>query len=255
VCGGTVAGQCKRGIAYGHHSAADLAALSSTVHWWYNWAPTPDSGIDLNAVSQEFVPMIWHSNFNANTVIGGISSKAKYLLAFNEPNWTTQSNLTPAQAAALWPSVEQVANAKNLKIVAPGMNYCANTCNQTDPFVWLDQFFAACSGCRVDYVAFHWYNCDLPSLQNMVGKYKKYGKPLWLTEFSCMENASKSGSVTAQQTYMTQAVAYLESEASIFRYSWFTGRWSGAAISLLGSSGQLTALGQTYIGLAETCKP
>ena len=39
------------------------------------------------------------------TIFGG----AKHLLAFNEPNFYSQSNLTPMQAAKLWPTIEAIA--------------------------------------------------------------------------------------------------------------------------------------------------
>ncbi|RYF30091.1 MAG: hypothetical protein EOO38_32685, partial [Cytophagaceae bacterium] len=34
---------CKRGIAYGSNSAADLKALAPGVSWWYNWGAGPES--------------------------------------------------------------------------------------------------------------------------------------------------------------------------------------------------------------------
>ena len=53
-------------------------------------------------------------------------------------------------------------------LVSPALNFCgpAAQCNGTDPYQYLTDFFAACQGCEVDYVAVHWYNCDLPSLKD-----------------------------------------------------------------------------------------
>jgi len=56
----------KRGIAYGYHSQADMAAVSSGLSWWYNWSHQPESGV--SAVYQnydmDFVPMTWNNSFN-----------------------------------------------------------------------------------------------------------------------------------------------------------------------------------------------
>ena len=244
------AGQ-KRGIAYGDNSDADLAALAPGITWWYNWSPAPDSTLSSGYTSQagvEFVPMIWGGTFNTTTLATQVPAGAKYLLTFNEPNFGAQSNLTPQAAAALWPKVQSFAQSKGLKIVSPAVNYCGGSCNETDPYVWLSDFFAACQGCEVDYVAVHWYSCTLGALTGYVQKFEtEFNKQIWLTEFSCLDN-SLPATVANEESYMKQAVAALEADPMVFRYSWFTGRDTGSpAINLLGSSGTLTALGQEYI--------
>jgi hypothetical protein len=241
----------KRGVAYGQNTDADLAALSAGIYWWYNWSPHPDSTLSAPPANVEFVPMIWGGSFDPAKVEGQIPAGAQYLLAFNEPNFGNQANLTPAQAAALWPKIEEVAHAKNLKIVSPALNYCGGNCNATDPFDWLDQFFAACSGCQVDYIGAHWYACSKDALGNYLAQYEaKYKQPIWLTEFSCLDDTSMT-TVDGETAYMKDAVALLEADPHVFRYSWFTGRFAQqSAIDLLaGSSGTLTALGQQYVTL------
>ena len=126
----------------------------------------------------------------------------------------------------------------------------------TDPYTYLKDFFAACSGCQVDYVAVHWYNCDLPSLQGYIEGnnsglegFVQFGKPIWLTEFSC----DCSHSVADQTTYMKAAVPWLESNPHVARYSWFSAGPIPNA-ELANSDGTLTALGSTYVGLPETCR-
>jgi hypothetical protein len=233
-----------------------LTSPSAGVRWWYNWAKTPDGGVasSYQGLGVEYVPMIWGSNFISGAA-SQIPKGSKYLLTFNEPNFGSQSNLTPEQAAALWPQIEQIANSFNppLKIVSPSPNYCGGSCNETNPFTWFDKFFAACPNCRVDYIAVHWYACTLSALKSHITNAKKYGKPIWLTEFSCLDSP---GDAAGEKTYMDQAVPYLESEPAVFRYAWFTGR-DGAAgrEALLGSgSGTLTPLGQDYVSLAPACR-
>ncbi len=256
--GGTT---CKRGIASDAAPSAALAPTASVpgVTWWYNWATRPASGA---SPAIEFDPMM----ANAAAINNSIPSGSRYLLGFNEPNFKAQGDLSPQQAAADWPALQAKAKAAGIPIVSPGVNFCGSASNTslcttasiTDPYTWLKDFFAACTGCEVDYVAIHWYNCDLASLKTYIegdnkGTFEgftQFGKPLWLTEFSC----DATHSVADQTAYLQTAVPYLEGNPNIFRYSWFSATPIPNA-ELANSDGSLTALGKTYVGLPETCRP
>jgi hypothetical protein len=259
--GSTGGAPCKRGIASDAAPSAALAPAASVpgVGWWYNWATKPASGA---SPAIEFDPMM----ANAGAVNNSIPSGSKYLLSFNEPDFKAQGNLSPQQAAADWPALQAKAKALGIPIVSPGVNFCGSASNTsqcttpsiTDPYTWLKDFFAACTGCEVDYVAIHWYNCDLPSLKTYIegddkGTFEgftQFGKPIWVTEFSC----DATHSVADQTAYMEAAVPYLEGNPNIYRYSWFSADPIPNA-ELMNSSGSLTALGTTYVGLAQSCQP
>jgi hypothetical protein len=252
---------CKRGVAYQSNSLGDLQALSKGATWWYNWSTAPEkSAAGWETTGMEFVPMVWGQKGgppDPATIEKQIPAGAKYILGFNEPNRGDQSNITAAQAAALWPRIMQIAKDKNLLIGSPSPQYCAGDCNDTDPFHWLDAFFAACTGCKVDFMATHWYACTGDALKNHLSKFKKYGKPVWVTEFSCMDAGDHTSA--GEMAYMKTAVDILEKDPTVFRYSWFTGRWPNpTGISLLGSaSGTLTDVGNQYLTLPATnvCGP
>lgn len=236
---------CKRGVAA---NTAPGAAFFPALAWWYNWG-IQSSG---TSVGIEFDPMVWGSStLGVATPIG-----SRFLLGFNEPNFKAQANLTPQQAASDWPMVEAQASATGAAIVSPAMNFCgpAAQCNGTDPYQYLKDFFAACSSCKVDYVAVHWYNCDLPSLKayleggGSLQGFVQFGRPIWLTEFCCGNGASEA----EQATYMRAAVPYLESNPHVFRYSWFSADPIPNA-RLINSDGSPTALGQVYTSLARGC--
>jgi hypothetical protein len=199
-----------------------------------------------------FVPMAWGSG----SAGGPIPAGSKFLLGFNEPNFHAQSNLTPQQAASAWTQLQATAKAAGVGIVSPAMNFCgpAASCNGTDPYQYLTDFFAACTGCEVDYIAVHWYNCDLPSLQDylepggsLAGFYQ-FNKPIWLTEFSC----DTSATAAQQEAYMRAAIPYLESNSHVFRYSWFSADPIPNA-KLVNSDGSPTALGVVYRDLPQSC--
>jgi hypothetical protein len=255
-------GACKRGVAYNREDGADAPVLGQGVGWWYNWSESPGAAGDtLQNAGLEFVPMVFSGpptrTIDVDAIVARIPAGSKYLLGFNEPNFGNQANLTPQQAAAAWPQVEAIADRLGLKIVSPAVNYCGGNCNETDPFVWLDAFFAACHGCRVDYVAFHWYACSKDALSSFLGQYEnRYGKPIWLTEFACLDDPGDH-SLAGQRAYMHDAVPLLESDPKVFRYAWFIGRSfpNGEADNLLGNPGALTPLGADYVGYPGACAP
>lgn len=253
VAGSGGAAPCprKRGVAYGFDppsASADMSVLHRGVDWFYGWSIAPSAAAKsaYGALGLEFVPMVWGGNFDATQLSKNIPQGSKYLLGFNEPNFGAQANLTPEQAAALWPALQQIAKDKQLKLVSPAVNYCDGNCNRTDPFQWLDDFFAACPGCQVDYVAAHWYACTLDALQNYVRQLKKYKKPIWLTEFACADGGPHS--VDEVAAYAAQASAWLEQEPAVFRYAWFSGRTDNLAnVNLLGDPGMLSVVGTNYV--------
>jgi len=247
----------KRGIAFGYHSEADMAAISKGVSWWYNWHYQPETSVSMiyQNYGMDFVPMAWGGTFNEEGLRAYYASHpdARYLLAFNEPNFTTQANLKPSQAAAIWPKLEKIAKDFNLKIVGPAVNYADKPVQENgvtfyNPVTYLDAFFAACPNCQVDYIAVHNYMCYSGALTDYINQFKKYNRPIWLTEFACWDQSTIT--LGMQKSLILGALDYLENEPFIFRYSWFTGNRSGnfPYIDLFtNQSGQLTELGQLYV--------
>jgi hypothetical protein len=252
---------CKRGMAANDGPTAAFAPSGSAagLSWWYNWAAASPGG----DASIEFVPMIWGGGSLTQSVPAG----ARYLLGFNEPDFKSQSNLTPQQAASYWPMVVAKAKAAGIPVVSPGVNFCGSASNTsqcsdpsvTDPYTYLKDFFAACPGCEVDYIAVHAYECDLPSLRGYIDGnedaggtlqgFAQFDKPVWITELAC----DATHSVADQKAYMQAAVPYLESDPNVFRYAWFNADPIPNAM-LTNSDGSLTDLGTTYVGLPQNCQ-
>ncbi|HTJ93755.1 MAG TPA: glycoside hydrolase family protein [Pararobbsia sp.] len=248
----------KRGVAYDFASPDDLAAVSSTVSWWYNWSATPNAGVPSDYATRyhmQFIPMLWNGNFNDASIVAYLRANPsiKYMLVLNEPNLVDQADMTPSDAAALWPRYEAIAAQTGVKIVGPAMNW-GTLPGYADPVVWLDEFYAdyqAANGGRspqIDYLAFHWYDYGLASQLDALDK---YGKQIWVTEFANWHSANDGAQIdtlAAQQAQMQDMVNTCETRADVFRYAWFTGRLSPDPhfTSLLGANGQLTGLGQQY---------
>lgn len=252
----------KRGIAYGNNSTADLLALKPGVSWWYNWGSSPENDTNDNyeSIGVEYVPMAWGKVNDANVqdFIDKIKPGAKYLLAFNEPNFNDGARLTPQEAVNAWPTIEKIAAAKNLEIVSasPAYNGPDNYGGYTDPTLWHDQFFLLCPNCKVDYIAFHTYDSSAGSVIGVTGLLKKYNRPIWVTEFAnrVIQTAA------AKTTFMKDIVTNFENDPDIYRYSWFTGRvpanWADMQEGQLLSptSGVLKPIGTEYVNATYTSK-
>ncbi|HEY4084103.1 MAG TPA: glycosyl hydrolase [Burkholderiaceae bacterium] len=263
-----VAKSAKRGVAYDFASEADLAAVAPGVSWWYDWALTPNTALPAGAASRQgvdFVPMLWNGNFVDADVEAQLKANTSihYLLVLNEPNLTDQANLTPAQAAQLWPRYEAIAAHTGVKLVGPAMTW-GTQAGYSDPVVWLDAFYAAyrsANGGRdpqIDVLAFHWYDYGLA---DQLDRLSKYGKPFWVTEMANWHSQTDGAQIDTadkQKAQLADMVAVCEGRADVQRYAWFTGRMGSGGSSggdphftslLSGTtgSGQLTALGTAFL--------
>ncbi|XP_052214586.1 uncharacterized protein LOC127833397 isoform X1 [Dreissena polymorpha] len=238
------AGSQKKGLsAAATRLMCDDFKVLSNISWWYDWGKDfeqfrhacPNS----NSHVPQFVLMFWsmHSNKSIH-----IPSDSQFLLGLNEPDHTHQAHMTPQEAAKYWPMVEKAA--AGIPLVAP--------VPAGHDFHWLDQFFAACHGCRIDYVAAHTYNCRAEEVIGYLKSlYNRYHKKVWLTEFAC----AHTGDMNVQLNFIKSVLPQLEAADFVYRYSWFAGRirhynptgFVRQSASLLHSdSSTLTTLGQFY---------
>lgn len=252
----------KRGVSYGFSIIEDAKLLSPGTSWFYNWGP--DVGTALNiAVSDnkiDFLPMAWNGSFDSNRIRNYKTAhpECEYILGFNEPNLTDQANMTPSVAAEKWAPLATLAKELNMKIISPAMNY-GTLANYGDPIVWLDEFFTKVPLSEIDGIAIHCYMSNASAMASYVKRFKKYGKPIWLTEFCAWESNIKS--VNAQMNYMSEALNYLECNPDVVRYAWFIPRGSGAVESypymqLLTKTApyELSALGKVFVNMSTLDK-
>lgn len=239
----------KRGVGEDHFMlGCQLEALAPGVSWYYNWGTEPAAGY-LDQVKDftgfDFVPMCWNGNFNEEALRAYLDEhpEVKYILGFNEPNFSAQSNMTPAVAAQKWPAVQQIAADYNLQIVAPALNYSPNP-PYSQPTAWMDEFVALVGNDAFDYVAIHNYGGFGVMVDLATEFHSRYGKPVWVTEFCYWPNEgdpNSSVAESAQISVMMQSVEWLEKTEWIERYAWFkpigqylvTGEQTGPRYGLL----------------------
>lgn len=224
----------KRGVSEDQFTfESQLRILSPGVCWYYNWGNVPGRGYNdgvINFTDMEFAPMCWNANYDADAIRDYVKShpSCRYLLGFNEPNFTKQADMTPQKAAEEWPAVKALADELGLEIVAPAMNYSPNAPYQ-DPTKWFDEFVALVGNDAFDYVAIHNYG-GLGVMKTLAGTFhERYGKPVWVTEFCYWPNEGQADSRVepdVQIKSMVETVEWLEKTDYIYRYAWFkaTGR-------------------------------
>eukprot|EP00884_Botryococcus_braunii_P022816 jgi/Botrbrau1/9218/Bobra.0028s0014.1 len=262
----------KRGVSWGFddsHIAADLRALAPGVSWWYSWGASGSKYAEQDLKTSkdlglEFVPMQW-ANWGIENLPKDLETASEFtpvttLLGFNEPNHREQANLTPRQAAELWPQLVKVAKERGLKLGSPSAATCGANCITNSPFDWMDQWIQECynlypwQGCPFDFTTTHFYSCNVEYLNRFLQEYhSRYGKPVWLTEFACPLGSSTD--VNRQAAFMRDALNLMDSQYFTERYNWFIARcdpndgWLGPTICLLNPSSEtpeLNLLGKLY---------
>ena len=176
--------------------------------------------------------------------------QANYLMTFNEPEMSFQSNVLPEEAAAQWAQIESIASSYNLKIVAP--------CVVGDPkgFSWYNEWLGNCTdlldrSCAFDYTCMHLYyqpwnsatgSCDTgvfdwacigPDAAKAVNRinqfYTSFGsKPTWLTEWACAPWGGSDCDEAKHTAIMEQMIPVVHDNPQVYRYSWYTAfdaRW------------------------------
>lgn len=251
----------KRGVSFdfGRFPEEDCSALGAAVSWSYDWSnelPSQLTEEQFGIYDMEFIQMVWNGNYNPDNLRNykRLHPEAEYILAFNEPNLVDQANMTPAEAAALWPDLKALADELGMKLISPAMNY-GTLEGYSDPYKWLDEFFAQ-PGVSLDDVhgiAIHCYMGSVSALKNYVDGFRKYGKPIWLTEFCNWDNGNVS--LQTQMKFMVEAINYLESDDDVARYAWFIPRGKGESEchnSLLTSRLplELTDLGKVFVNMS-----
>lgn len=247
----------KRGVAFNFVYLSDLPLLSPYISWNYNWGnSTSDNSAEwFDANDIDFCPMCWNGNYDVNKIRAFVAAhpKTKYLLAFNEPNLNDQARMTPAEAAAIWQPVVALAKELNLKLVSPAMNY-GTLENYGDPIKWLDEFFTLVGTNDIYAISVHCYMASAGGLKTYIERFRKYDKPVWLTEF-CAWNPKPSSEET-QLAYMSDALNYLEQESLVERYAWFIPRYTGGNDPFMRlitkeEPGDLTDAGKLYCGFSS----
>jgi RNA polymerase sigma factor (sigma-70 family) len=212
----------QKGVSTWNFTGVSQALAQSGASWFYNWAATANGISSPPGVS--FVPMIWGAASVTTATLAQVRGEGHDLLGFNEPDLSSQSNMTVQQALSLWPKLMATGMTLGSPAVASGA---------ATPGGWLDQFMrgVAARGYRVGFITVHWYGGDFrtgPAVQELQSYlqaiYDRYHLPIWLTEFALTNfgGATPSFPTLAQQAaFVTAAAKMLAGLSYVQRYAWF----------------------------------
>ncbi|KAK7689576.1 hypothetical protein QCA50_007368 [Cerrena zonata] len=230
----------KRGLAFNDPSLCknfDTSKFAFSYNWFSSNSGSLPSGV-------EYFSMLWSSDASKtgiwnNDATAAIASGTKHLLAFNEPDLSSQANMSPESAAQAFQTYMNPFSGK-AKLIGPAVT------NGAAPMgtAWLDNFIAACNGqCKLDGHAFHIYdsasNVDYFKnyITDFVNKYSNNGQlEIYLTEFGA------TGTADEQAAFLQQMIPFLDGLEHLTGYAYF----GVLPNSLVNSDGSLTTIGQTY---------
>ncbi|GIF13109.1 sigma-70 family RNA polymerase sigma factor [Actinoplanes teichomyceticus] len=214
------AASAKKGVGVWKFAGSKAALKDVGAGWYYDWAERNDEIPGPAGV--EFVPMIWGRANVTSAALERADAEGDVLLGFNEPDMSGQANMSVEEALAAWPRLE----ATGMRLVSPAVAYGGDTAGG-----WLDRFMsgARAKGLRVDAIALHWYGSDFSAaaadqfLGYVDAVHKRYGKPIWVTEFGLMNFSGSPKYPSDQQkvTFIKAATAGLEKRSFVERYAWF----------------------------------
>lgn len=252
--GAAAAGNGKVGVAsavYLDKNPLKLAQLGAK--WAYDW--TANVGPPQDGVQR--IPMIWSRRYLTTTNIQALSmaqadGQAKYLLGFNEPDNRHQANLTPVQAANLWPKLEQTG----LLLGSPA--------TETPTNGWLKSFMAIAHrrDLLVNFITLHYYldftnpNAVAGMRKQLIQVHNAYHLPIWITELGALDIRRwgqpmlHPGTIVQAQVFMRKVFRMLNALPFVQRYAWYTDSCAGQPgcrfSSLFGTLGAVTPEGREF---------
>ena len=194
-----------------------------------------------------FVPMVWGATAAGGVDTAGLAGEP-VVLGFNEPDLRAQSNLTVAQAIALWPDLMATGARLGSPAVATSHTLGANS--------WLGKFMAqaGAAGLRVDFIAVHYYstNPDVAAFKSWLTKvYNAYHLPIWVTEWGLVDFTNPDRfTATETATFFTAGTLMMDGLGFVEKQAWF-GLYDGldglnVHTHLIDDAGQLTPVGQAF---------
>ena len=277
----------KRGVAYNFLfprsnpvPRADMELLSPGVRWFYNWAMSVPAQVETLAAEHDlvFIPQRWSASgwgaggFDSvlNNLRGFVerNPETRWIMAYNEPMLTNEANLTPAQAAADWPNILRIADELDLKVLSPALTFGnigtreGNTA-WNSPDGWFDAFLEQPGVYLedIDIVRIHTYIAWMSAVSGYINRFRKYDRPIWVTEFAAWGNPVVPTDEEWQMRFMSEAVMYFELEPLIEKYFWFIPKGGGDyyppdnlrppfnKLLTQASPTQLTRLGVVYVNM------
>ncbi|CBQ72029.1 conserved hypothetical protein [Sporisorium reilianum SRZ2] len=208
----------KAGVAGGN----SLKWIANSLGWYYDWTPNPDNPNGDNILA---VPMLWGlgrvghdddwARFEAFKKLKPGSSP--FVMGFNEPDFSgsgSSGKISPEDAASAWEQYLAPHARAGAKLISPSMAM------QKDE-TWMAPFLKAVKT-QPDIIAVHIFQDNMDGVKGVLDHYAQYGKPMWITEFACINYQGPSPVYCDQSkvdSMLNQMVQLFESDSRVAAYS------------------------------------
>ncbi|OJJ44477.1 hypothetical protein ASPZODRAFT_47325, partial [Penicilliopsis zonata CBS 506.65] len=236
----------KLGAAY--NDATLVSALvdgtSGTVAWSYNWGSAVGGDMPDGV---EYVPMLWGADSTytegwATAVETALDSGSAYILGFNEPDMSSQADLSASEAAEYY--LEYITPySGDATLVSPAVTSSSTSGEGLD---WFEEFMADCGSCEISALAVHWYGDSVSELKTFITEAittaADYGiSEVWLTEFALSSDEDGISDASTAAAFLEEAIPWLEEQDELTRYSYFY-----VADGYLLTDGVINSVGESY---------
>ncbi|EIW70737.1 hypothetical protein M231_02609 [Tremella mesenterica] len=221
------------------------------IGWWYDWTPNPSG----HWGSPMAVPMLWGAGTVDSTDSDrfseflAISSSPAYIIGFEEPDCygSGSAGIDVSTAAGIWNNHVAPHGSAGSLLLSPSM------CHQAAETGWL-QPFAQQINRGWDITNLHINKNSASGIQADLDHYwNTYGKPMWITEFACVDDSTGFVPCTDQSeinNYIWTAVQIFESDSRVAGYAYSNGAGLGNVWPLM-NGGQFSESGQTYLAAVK----
>lgn len=207
-----------RGLAWATNNnyARDIGS-KPRITWYHHWQDGP---VPQMPSGREYVPMFWGpSKWDKwSARLSEMKKKTpKHLMAFNEPDVRSQSNMDPNYAAQLYMEQINPWGKKGVKLGSPAIVWNLD---------WMETFLNAVKkkGGHVDFICLHWYGSwkDIAGFKKYVqAAHARFGKNIWVTELGV--TTASGGSQHQVKSLMMNAFSFMDSQGYVERGAWFGG--------------------------------
>ncbi|KDR79043.1 hypothetical protein GALMADRAFT_1290695 [Galerina marginata CBS 339.88] len=218
--------------------------MKDHIGWWYDWSPNPSK-----PGSPIAVPMLWGDgtvdaqDAQRLKAFENLATVPPYVLGFEEPDCPSGSGsagMSVEDGVSKWESLIAPLGAKGAKLGSPSM------CKQIDE-TWLAEFQGKISK-EWDFTAVHINKNNMDGVKE-VEHYMAYGKPIWVTEFACVDDSPDFIPCTDQgqiNDFIQDVVPYFESNPNVYAYAYSNGLGLGDVWPLMNGD-SLSESGKTYL--------
>ncbi|KAL4258327.1 Alkali-sensitive linkage protein [Pleurotus pulmonarius] len=233
------------GIKAGLSAGDAFAQLKDHIGWWYDWSPMP-----RKAGSPIGVPMLWGDgtadaqDAKRYAQFQKLPSPPPYVLGFEEPDCegNGSAGMSVDNGVYQWEKMIAPLKASGTKLGSPAM------CKQADE-TWLAQFNKKVKT-PWDFTAIHINKDNMDGVRKDLDHYwNTYKKPIWVTEFACVNDHNTFTPCTDQgkiNTFINQIVDLLQNDSRVVAYAYSNGLGLGNVWPMW-RNGRLSPSGQTYL--------